>query len=322
MPKRMFNGDKAWKSDKLRQLPDRYVAEYAWMYSVALADGTFEAAPERILSDAYSYSRKGWTIKKLCKVLSEFEKVGLLQRKKDSEGKVWGFWVGSDSELPPESERHKYKQGKRYLFEMPEKTPESIESNIESASGGTRNLIEDGFGLGLGMNRIGSEADNQPRAKGQYKKGEFTYLNRRPEKVYNIFVEIWFEIVGPGAMCKKPFKRGWDWFADTCAAVEIDTLVPAFELWARDNADPSKETPISDFLRELGTYTQKLAKPFARRTVAVDPNIELARKRAIDRDIAEAKERNANALYKPEPRGETVEELFVRLAQTGSQLEN
>ncbi len=156
------------------------------------------------------------------------------------------------------------------------------------------------------------------RQKGKYKKGEFSHLNGKPDRIYGQFVEIWSEAVGAGAVCKKPFKSGWDWFVDTCGAAEADTLVPAFELWAEENASASEDRPIGAFLGNLTQYTQRLAGP-----KAIDPHVELVRKRSIERDIAEAKERNANALYKPpEQEGESIEELIARLEKSGSKLEN
>ena len=88
VPKRMFNGDKAWRSDKLKQLREPLAAEYAWMYPIALADGTFEADPHKVWSDAYSYNRKGFSPKKIAKILDDFEKCGLLLRTKGADGKT------------------------------------------------------------------------------------------------------------------------------------------------------------------------------------------------------------------------------------------
>ena len=302
----MFNGDKAWRSDKLKQLREPLAAEYAWMYPIALADGTFEADPEKIWSDAYSYNRKGWNSKKIAKLLDEFEKSGLLLRTKGADGKVWGFWVGSESELPSESDARKLKKGKKFLFDMAGLTPDNIPIN----SGGYQDNITHGLGW-VGMDREGKGEEPKTRGKGQFKKDEFSYLNSKPEKIYAVLVEKWSEAVGPGAVCKKPFGRGWSWFAETCAAVEADTFIPAFELWAEDHAD-QRESPIPDFLRELGKYTQKLIllKP-----KVVDPAIEAERQAAIQRDIEESRAVNAKSLEVNElaNQGESVEDLFARV---------
>lgn len=160
------------------------------------------------------------------------------------------------------------------------------------------------------------------RQKGQYKKGEFGYLNGKPEKIYTTFVEIWSDYVGPGAICRKPYKRGWDWFEETCKAAEADTLVPAFELWAKDNADPSTDQPIGDFLRDLTKYTQLLV---VKKPEDLDAMAEVERIRAqtIQRSIAEAKARNACIMAQKQAEAEvsteSVEELLARL---GAQIED
>lgn len=302
MPKRIFNGDKAWKSDKLKQLPEPLAAEYAWMYSLALADGTFEANPERIYSDAYSYARNGWNAKKIAKILDKFEEIGLLQRKKDEEGKVWGYWTGSESEMPSETETRKYKKGKKYIFDTARLNPEPIQSESTPLLDSSKRVW-----FGLDRNRLGKVGEEPPRRKGEYRKDEFSYLNRKPDKIYLAIVDLWSEIVGPGAICRKPFKRGWDWFTDTCAAVDTDTLIPAFELWALDNPNPRNESPIGDFLREIGNYTKQLATPKQKEVNVIE---QAAIETSIERDIEESKTRNARPAEIPT---ESIEDLFARV---------
>lgn len=301
----MFNGDKAWRSDKLKQLPEPLASEYAWMYPIALADGTFEADPHKVWSDAYSYNRKGFSPKKIAKILDDFEKFGLLQRTKGADGKIWGFWVGSEAELPHESDTRKFKKGKKFLFDIAGFNPK--EDCIQ------QDLIQtDAAGLvRLGKDRIGKGEENQIRAKGEYKKDEFFYLNNKPEKLYAVLVEKWSQAVGPGAVCKKPYGRAWSWFSETCAAVEADTLIPAFELWAADYAD-HRDSPIPDFLRELVKYTQKLVSV---KPKTIDPAIEAEWQASVQRDIEESREINAKSLEVNElaNQGESVEDLFARV---------
>lgn len=305
MPKRMFNGDKAWRSDKLKQLPEPLAAEYAWMYPIALADGTFEADPHKVWSDAYSYNRKGFSPKKIAKILDDFEKCGLLLRTTGADGKVWGFWVGSETELPQETDTRKFKKGKKFLFDIAGFNPKEVCIQQDLIQNDAAGLVR----FGLGKDRIGSE--NQTRAKGQYKKDEFSYLNNKPEKLYTTLVEKWSEAVGPGAVCKKPYGRAWSWFADTCGAVEADTLIPAFELWAEDHAD-QRDSPIPDFLRDLVKYTQRLVSVKAK---PIDKAAETEREESIQRDIEESRATNAKSLEVNEmaSQGESVEDLFARV---------
>lgn len=115
MPKRMLDGDRLWRSDKLRQVkPESFRAEYANMFPLALADGTFECNPDRVWYEVYAYNRPSVSAEVVRDILDEFERVKLLFRWQDSEDKTWGYWVGSEKTLPtPEQIRQsKYKIGK------------------------------------------------------------------------------------------------------------------------------------------------------------------------------------------------------------------
>ncbi len=115
---RLFS-ESAWKSEKIDKIePVQWRAEYAWLYSIALADGTFEAAPKLVWSAAYAHARPDWDSSKVGELLDELERVGLLERATDENGKVWGHWVGSEPFLPsPERiKKSRYKVGRGDLF--------------------------------------------------------------------------------------------------------------------------------------------------------------------------------------------------------------
>jgi hypothetical protein len=117
MPARIVDGDALWRSDKLTQVnPSSYRAEYANMIPLALADGTFECNPRRVWADVYSYNRPDITVDMVEDILNEFERVGLLSRKSDEKGKIWGFWIGIEKRLPSESTRDRYRQGNSNVF--------------------------------------------------------------------------------------------------------------------------------------------------------------------------------------------------------------
>jgi hypothetical protein len=73
---------------------------------MALANGVFEAEPEFVWAEVYSFNRPDITQEDVVKILDEFERVGLLRRWVEvngihqalngshSEGKVWGYWIG------------------------------------------------------------------------------------------------------------------------------------------------------------------------------------------------------------------------------------
>ena len=101
MPKRLLDGDRLWRSDKLKRVqPASFRAEYANMLPLALADGTFECNPDRVWYEVYAYNRPDVCTENVQKILDEFERVKLLFRWQDSDGKTWGFWTGIEKTLP------------------------------------------------------------------------------------------------------------------------------------------------------------------------------------------------------------------------------
>jgi|ERR1700723_2212977 len=64
-------------SDKIDNInPVSWRPEYAWLYPIALADGTFEAAPKLVWGKAYAVVRPDWNIEQVGQLLDEFERVG------------------------------------------------------------------------------------------------------------------------------------------------------------------------------------------------------------------------------------------------------
>jgi hypothetical protein len=96
--------------------PPEWRAEFAWLLALSNTDGTFEADPRSVWAQAYAFGRPDVTCETVAQILDEYERVGLLRRAQDIDGRLWGFWVGSDNFQPPPSKRAHYKQGKRALF--------------------------------------------------------------------------------------------------------------------------------------------------------------------------------------------------------------
>lgn len=114
MPKRMLDGDRLWRSDKLRQAqPESFRAEYANIYPLALANGSFECAPERVWYEVYAYNRPSISTENVRAILEEFERVKLLFRWHDASNKQWGYWVGCEKTLPTPAQitQSRYKAG-------------------------------------------------------------------------------------------------------------------------------------------------------------------------------------------------------------------
>src|SRR5438094_4701928 len=119
---RVFS-EAAWSSQKIAQIePPEWRGEYAWLYPIALVDGTFEADARRLWAAAYATIRTDWDAAKVVLLLDEFERVGLLRRAKDENGRTWGYWVGSDKFGPTKAsiKKARYKTGRLDLFFSPE----------------------------------------------------------------------------------------------------------------------------------------------------------------------------------------------------------
>lgn len=133
MSKRIIDGDRLWRSEKLKKVePPSYRAEYANLLPIALADGTFECSADRVWCDVYSFNRPDITSEQVAKILDEFERVKLLFRWQDQDKKTWGYWVGMvEKGLLPSKKRaktHRLKMGKN----VPKESLKSfLDSNLE-----------------------------------------------------------------------------------------------------------------------------------------------------------------------------------------------
>lgn len=109
MSARIVDGDSLWRSKKIKSVPEKYRADYAWLLAMAEANGTFEADPERVWADAYSFNRPDVTVEMVAEMLIAFEQAGMLSRWTE-EDKTYGFFNGMEKagRLPPASRREKY----------------------------------------------------------------------------------------------------------------------------------------------------------------------------------------------------------------------
>lgn len=106
MPKRVLDFDALWASDKLASCAEWAQAEYAWLYGLADASGSFEITNLRVIWGRVAAIRKNLTIERLEQVFQEFIARGLLFTWEQN-GKRYGHWTGSDvpGRLPPPSWR-------------------------------------------------------------------------------------------------------------------------------------------------------------------------------------------------------------------------
>jgi len=108
LPKRIIDGERTWRSQKLRRVqPESYRAEYTWLFALANDVASFECDPEIIHATCYAAVRPSVTLEDVKKILAEFERVKLLFRWQVRDQR-WGYWTGTDKPglLPPPSQRY------------------------------------------------------------------------------------------------------------------------------------------------------------------------------------------------------------------------
>ena len=106
MPKRVIDFDALWASDKLASCAEWAQSEYAWLYGLADASGSFEMTNLRVIWGRVAAVRKNLTLERLREIFDEFIARGLLFTWEEK-GKRYGHWTGSDvpGRLPPPSWR-------------------------------------------------------------------------------------------------------------------------------------------------------------------------------------------------------------------------
>lgn len=306
MPKRLFSGDRAWKSDKIAALREESRAEYAWIYSLALCDGTFECDPKKIWAECYATVRQidgrgGWTVGKVRELLDELTQVGLLLTQTDEQGKTWGYWYKCEDCLPPRSEWHKHQRGKGYLF--------SELANGSPIASHTLANGSPGFGLDLGRVGDGKGADQKssalaallpdsiieeklkPQAEGvdhngrkrgepgYFEKGQ--YLGTDPKKINNKHIsKVWQSFKKESAFAVYPSKYPEKW-ESLVAQVSLDIIMPAFQLWCvEEGARSTTRCPAGDFSSVANKYMQMIIAPAAVKPVTSQADIDAAKVRA------------------------------------------
>jgi hypothetical protein len=106
---RMIDYAALWSSDKIAACAEWAQAEYAWLYGLADAYGSFELTNIRVLWGRVAVIRQNLSIERLQQIFDEFHNKGLLFTW-EQDGKRFGYWTGSDRKgrLPPKSLRKRY----------------------------------------------------------------------------------------------------------------------------------------------------------------------------------------------------------------------
>jgi hypothetical protein len=95
MPKRVLDFDALWASDKLAACAEWAQSEYAWLYGLADASGSFEITNMRVIWGRVAAIRKNLSLERLQEIFDEFIARGLLFTWEEN-GKRYGHWTGSD----------------------------------------------------------------------------------------------------------------------------------------------------------------------------------------------------------------------------------
>ncbi len=95
MPKRGIDYEAMWGSDKLSRCAPWAQAEYAWLYGLADACGSFELTNLRVIWGRVAAIRQSLALERLKQIFDEFHARGLLFIWEES-GKRFAHWTASD----------------------------------------------------------------------------------------------------------------------------------------------------------------------------------------------------------------------------------
>jgi|HubBroStandDraft_6_1064221.scaffolds.fasta_scaffold296131_1 hypothetical protein len=155
MPKRVLDFDALWASDKIAACAEWAQAEYAWIYGLADANGSFELTNLRVLWCKVAAVRKKLPFTRFEQVISEFHSKGLLFIW-SHDRKTYGHWTGSDKpgRLPRVSRRTP-RYGPIYAPPVPVDGLQKYQANFgkhwDAENVATRHDCVVGLGLGLGL---------------------------------------------------------------------------------------------------------------------------------------------------------------------------
>lgn len=189
MPKRVIDGEALWASGKISQVePERYRAELAWLIPLAMARGTFECSPRVIWGRCYAVNRPDWTVEDVTKLLDEFQRVKLLFRWQEPDGKHWGYWVGvekpgrlpSAARLKERHEREGAAVPQQKLAEFLGRTTGYQQEPVGQPIGSLGSGSGSGLGFGIGSGSGSGFVPSQPISSNHTAKD--TSLSEQEEK--------------------------------------------------------------------------------------------------------------------------------------------
>jgi len=115
MPRRVIDGEATlYTSRKLAQVqPPELRGHYAWFLPLALSNGVFECDPSLVWEKSCAFNRPEISVETVEQSFAEFERLGLLGRWREPDGKEWGCFpeLRKPWLLPSPSRQKHYQRG-------------------------------------------------------------------------------------------------------------------------------------------------------------------------------------------------------------------
>jgi hypothetical protein len=277
MPKRFVDGEALWTSNKLGTVqPVSFRSEFANLIPMAMANGSFECTPQLVFRAVYAYNRPDWNVRKVEKLLDEYERVKLLFRWREVDGKVWGYFPGieKDARIPTKGEQKakKFKVGINPPEEMLAKflsNERDCGSNIQSVSGVRPDDIQHGIGSALGEGEGEGEGVGEGATPPQIthtppcslssetsKTRTRAQVENRLPKCYQALFDRCFKL---GVRPEPPsFSEDWGavvWLEEE--GFEERAILSDFDGWAEDNATLVRELAGDKLPRPIREWTKR-----------------------------------------------------------------
>jgi hypothetical protein len=164
VPKRVIDFEAMWGSDKIDACPEWAQAEYAWIYGLADANGSFELSNLRVPYSKVAAIRKNLPFERFEQIIGEFNEKGLLFVWSEN-GKRYGHWTNSDRPgRLPQPTRRGPRYGPIFAPQVPKcelqayLTRSLTRCDKESVARDAESVLGLGLGVGKGENLLGDSA--------------------------------------------------------------------------------------------------------------------------------------------------------------------
>lgn len=237
MATRLIDFPALWSSDKLFTCASETRCEYAWLYGLADAHGSFELTNLRVIHGRVAPIREDLTLEKLSACLQEFNERGLLFTW-TQDGKRYGHWTNSEGRLPSPGHRDRYT---RFAPAVPEAELQAYIKRfstpnidiIQTPSGqppdNLRRLSDTGYGYGYGDGKP-SSSETKSVSDGACTKPS----PRKPTPEPEGFAEFWKRY--PKKKAKQAAVTAWRKLSGVDLQVILEALeaVKQADEWQKD----------------------------------------------------------------------------------------